>query len=323
MKADRQGGSAAGAGVVRRAGRAGGRRWPTILLPSCMPMAGWLGLERGRGGATRRPGLHPSGRGRSLRSALMSESPAVVCRPSRCRGGCGKPWPSSGWASSSPIVTRSVWSSLSALFLLLLVSLFLSLAIEPGVNRLAARGWRRGTATAVILVGVFLGFIIFVVAIGTLVGQQIADLLGNSEKYVNRTVDFINDTFDTNIDADGGDRGDQRPERCGAEVHPQPAGQGRRPVGHRARRAAAGVVGAAVHLLPRGRRPEAAPRDLQPAAPRSPATGARADGSWRSTRPAATCTRGRCSPGCRRSSTGCCSRRSASRRRSRWRCGSA
>ena len=31
------------------------------------------------------------------------------------------------------IVTRSVWTSLSALFLLLLVSLFLSLAIEPGV----------------------------------------------------------------------------------------------------------------------------------------------------------------------------------------------
>jgi predicted PurR-regulated permease PerM len=99
------------------------------------------------------------------------------------------------------IVTRSVWSSLSALFLLLLVSSFLSLAIEPGVNRLAARGWRRGTATAVILVGVFLGFIIFVAAIGTLVGQQIATLLGDSEKYVNRTVNFINDNFDTHINA--------------------------------------------------------------------------------------------------------------------------
>ena len=41
------------------------------------------------------------------------------------------------------IVTRSVWASLSGLSLLLLVSLFTSLAIEPGVNRLAARGWRR------------------------------------------------------------------------------------------------------------------------------------------------------------------------------------
>jgi predicted PurR-regulated permease PerM len=100
------------------------------------------------------------------------------------------------------VVTRSVWASLSGLFVLLLVSLFLSLAIEPGVNRLASRGWRRGTATAVILVGVFLGFLIFLVAIGTLVGQQIAELLGNSEKYVNRTVNFLNDSFNTHINAD-------------------------------------------------------------------------------------------------------------------------
>jgi predicted PurR-regulated permease PerM len=99
------------------------------------------------------------------------------------------------------IVTRSVWASLSGLFVLLLVSLFLSLAIEPGVNRLAARGWRRGPATAVILLGVFIGFTIFLVAIGTLVGQQIAELLGNSEKYVNRTVNFLNSNFDTKINA--------------------------------------------------------------------------------------------------------------------------
>ena len=46
-----------------------------------------------------------------------------------------------------------------------------------------------------------LTFLIFVIAIGTLVGQQIADLLGNSEKYVNRTVDFLNSTFGTHIDA--------------------------------------------------------------------------------------------------------------------------
>jgi predicted PurR-regulated permease PerM len=99
------------------------------------------------------------------------------------------------------IVTRSVWSSLSELFILLLVALFLSLAIEPGVNRLAARGWRRGTATAVILVGVFVGFLVFIIAIGTLVGQQIATLLGDSEKYVNRTVNFLNDNFGTHINA--------------------------------------------------------------------------------------------------------------------------
>ena len=90
---------------------------------------------------------------------------------------------------------------LYGLFVLLLVSLFLSLAIEPGVNRLARRGWRRGSATGLILVGVLFAFLLFLVAMSALVGQQIADLLGNSEVYVNRTVNFINDTFSANIDA--------------------------------------------------------------------------------------------------------------------------
>lgn len=89
---------------------------------------------------------------------------------------------------------------LYGLFVLLLIALFLSLAVEPGVNRLAKRGWRRGTATGVILVGVVVGFLVFVIAIGALVGQQIADLLGNSEKYVTRTVDFLNNRFGANID---------------------------------------------------------------------------------------------------------------------------
>ena len=95
----------------------------------------------------------------------------------------------------------SLVDRLYGLFLLLLVALFLSLAIEPGVNRLARRGWRRGTATAVILVGVVVAFLVFVIAISALVGQQIAELLGNSEKYVNRTVNFINDTFGAHIEA--------------------------------------------------------------------------------------------------------------------------
>lgn len=99
------------------------------------------------------------------------------------------------------VVVRELWYSLYGLMVLLLVALFLSLAIEPGVNRLAARGWRRGSATAVILLGVFLMLVVFMAAIGALVGQQIADLLGDSETYVNRTVNFLNDNFGTQIDA--------------------------------------------------------------------------------------------------------------------------
>jgi predicted PurR-regulated permease PerM len=99
-------------------------------------------------------------------------------------------------------ITQSVWGSLHTLLMLLLVSLFLSLAIEPAVNALARRGWRRGTATFCILIGVMMITILFVVAIGALVESQIADLLGNSEKYVNRTVNFINREFGAHLNAD-------------------------------------------------------------------------------------------------------------------------
>jgi predicted PurR-regulated permease PerM len=95
---------------------------------------------------------------------------------------------------------RHVFHRLSSLLVLLLVSLFLALAVEPGVNRLAARGWRRGRATILILLGVLFAFLVFVAAVGTLVGTQVAELLEESDSYITDTVDFINDTFGTEID---------------------------------------------------------------------------------------------------------------------------
>ena len=99
------------------------------------------------------------------------------------------------------LAVRFVWGKLSGLFVLVAISVFLSLALEPGVNRLARRGWRRGSATALLLFGVLAMFLVFVAAIGTLVGSQIADLLSNSEQYITDTVDTINDTFGTNLNA--------------------------------------------------------------------------------------------------------------------------
>jgi predicted PurR-regulated permease PerM len=97
-------------------------------------------------------------------------------------------------------LVRHMWDRLDPLALLIVVSLFLAFAIEPGVNRLDQRGWRRGRATATILFGVVAVFIAFVAAIGTLVGSQVAELLQNSETYITDTVDFINDTFNAGLD---------------------------------------------------------------------------------------------------------------------------
>lgn len=97
-------------------------------------------------------------------------------------------------------VAHYVFGRLSGFLVLLLISVFLTFAIEPAVARLAGRGWRRGTATLTILLGVLTTFLVFVVAIGTLVGNQIADLLSESETYITDSVDWINSTFSTQID---------------------------------------------------------------------------------------------------------------------------
>ena len=140
MKADRQGGALLVQASFTEPGVPAGPL-ADDLAPELHAMAGWLGLGEVDGGATRRLGLHPSRCGRSLRSTLMSE-PQPWLPPEHMPRWVWKAIAIFWLGYIVAIVTRSVWSSLSALFILLLVSLFLSLAIEPGVNRLAARGWR-------------------------------------------------------------------------------------------------------------------------------------------------------------------------------------
>lgn len=98
------------------------------------------------------------------------------------------------------LVARELFHQLSSFMLLILVSIFLALAIEPGVNRLAKRGWRRGSGTLLIIFSIIIFASVFIGAVGSLVGNQVADVLKNSESYVNDTVDFVNSTFNSNID---------------------------------------------------------------------------------------------------------------------------
>ena len=97
------------------------------------------------------------------------------------------------------LVVRELFHQLSDFLILLVISLFLALAIEPAVNRLAARGWKRGAATGLMLVSVFVAVASFGAAIGTLVATQTRDLINNRDQYVTDTVVFINDTFGSSI----------------------------------------------------------------------------------------------------------------------------
>jgi predicted PurR-regulated permease PerM len=97
---------------------------------------------------------------------------------------------------------RWIFSRLHTVLMILLVSFFLSLAIEPAVNTLARRGWRRGAATGVVMLGVVIALAIFFGAIGTLVVRQVGNFIDSAPAYVKDIESWVNRTFHTDIDAD-------------------------------------------------------------------------------------------------------------------------
>jgi len=99
------------------------------------------------------------------------------------------------------LVLRFTFHRLNNFLILMLVSLFIALALEPAVNKFVARGRGRKSSTGLLLLGLVVIVMTFVGAVGTIVGQQLADVLSNSEQYVNDTVKILNDTFGSQIDA--------------------------------------------------------------------------------------------------------------------------
>jgi predicted PurR-regulated permease PerM len=91
---------------------------------------------------------------------------------------------------------------LRTLLILLVVSLFLAIAIEPAVNALARRGWRRGVATAVVFLVLFVAALGFLAAIGSLVVDQVTNLADAVPGYVEQTISLVNRTFSTRLSSD-------------------------------------------------------------------------------------------------------------------------
>lgn len=92
--------------------------------------------------------------------------------------------------------------SLRGFLLTVLVSLFLSFAIEPAVNALERRGMKRGLGTALVFVILLIIVSIFMFAVASLVIDQVASLTKNAPDYVERAQNFINHRFHTKINTD-------------------------------------------------------------------------------------------------------------------------
>nr|WP_033258482.1 MULTISPECIES: AI-2E family transporter [Kitasatospora] len=88
------------------------------------------------------------------------------------------------------------------LFVMLLVAFFLSLAMEPAVDRMAARGVRRGLGTFLVFIGVGLAVAGFLAALGTLLVDQITQIAGRLPQLLQDLINWINHTFHTDLSLD-------------------------------------------------------------------------------------------------------------------------
>jgi predicted PurR-regulated permease PerM len=99
-------------------------------------------------------------------------------------------------------VVQWLLGRLSTLLLDLVVALFLSFALEPAVNWLDERGWRRGVATATAFLGLLVFGVVFLFAIGAVVVDQVSGFIDQAPTYAEDLALWVNDRFGTNISVD-------------------------------------------------------------------------------------------------------------------------
>ncbi|WP_433893142.1 AI-2E family transporter [Streptomyces sp. CA-111067] len=83
-----------------------------------------------------------------------------------------------------------------------LISFFCALAIEPAVDWMADRRMRRGLATGLVLIVLLAASAGFVLALGSLLVDQIGTIVRNLPHYLDDVVVWINKTFHSHLDTD-------------------------------------------------------------------------------------------------------------------------
>lgn len=92
----------------------------------------------------------------------------------------------------------SLWyvaTRLTDLMITVAICFFLAFAMEPAVNRLAARGWRRGVATMTIYVTVLIALGAFFAIFGRLLFEQVGGLIGTLPDVYARVQVWVDATF--------------------------------------------------------------------------------------------------------------------------------
>jgi predicted PurR-regulated permease PerM len=90
-------------------------------------------------------------------------------------------------------------SKLRGLLVLLLIGFFVGAAVEPLVNRLAARGWRRSRATGLVFLGLFVVLTAFAAVMGRLLVQQVRSLVDTLPTFTQDAAELVDRRFGTHL----------------------------------------------------------------------------------------------------------------------------
>jgi predicted PurR-regulated permease PerM len=86
--------------------------------------------------------------------------------------------------------------------LLLMLALLFAIAMEPAVSALAKRGWKRGAATGVVMLGLVLLASAFVGLFGGILFSQASSLISDLPSLVTNLTEWVSATFNQDVDPD-------------------------------------------------------------------------------------------------------------------------
>ena len=86
--------------------------------------------------------------------------------------------------------------------LLLMLALLFAIAMEPAVSALAKRGWKRGAATGVVMLGLVLLASAFVALFGGVLFSQASSLISDLPSLVTNLTEWVSKTFNQDINPD-------------------------------------------------------------------------------------------------------------------------
>ena len=132
----------------------------------------------------------------------MSTSPSPPRAPRHDRGGGMPRWLPRAmllalWIVMAFGVGLWLFLKLQNLFMLLLISLFLALALEPAVNWLHRHRWPRGPATGAVMLVVLVVAVVFFSMLGSMLIGQVLAFVSEVPSMVRAALRWVNGTFDT------------------------------------------------------------------------------------------------------------------------------